>query len=103
MTSAILAGQRVHLIVADLPYGVQHKGQISSLLAQALPGWQVVLRPGGAMALAWESTRLDRQEMMDIFNDNSNLQVLNHHPYDKLQHPVDRVIKKRDVVVARLP
>ena len=47
MTPAILAGQKVHLIVADLPYGVQHKGQISSLLAQALPGWQEVLRPRG--------------------------------------------------------
>jgi hypothetical protein len=103
MTPAILAGQKVHLMVADLPYGVQHKGQISSLLAQALSGSQEVLRPGGAMALAWEFTRLDRREIMEIFNDNSNLQVLNHHPYDALQHPVDRVIKKRDAVVARLP
>ena len=103
MTPVILAGQKVHLIVADLPYGIQHKGQISSLLAQALPGWQRVLRPGGVVTLAWEATRLDRQEMTKLFNDNSNLQVLNHHPYDTLQHPVDRVIKKRDVVVARLP
>jgi hypothetical protein len=103
MTPAILAGQKVHLIVADLPYGVQHKGQISSLMTQALPGWQKVLRSGGVVALAWEATRLDRQEMMELFNDNSNLQVLDHHPYDALQHPVDRVIKKRDIVVARLP
>ena len=101
-TPAILAGQRVHLIVADLPYGVQHKGQIS-LLTQALPDWQEVLRPGGAVALAWDATRLARQEMMGLFTENSNLQVLNHHPYDTLQHPVDRVIKKRDIIVARLP
>jgi SAM-dependent methyltransferase len=103
MTPTILAGQKVHLIVADLPYGVRHKGQISSLLTQALPSWQKVLRPGGAVTLAWEATRLDRQEMIGLFSDNSNLQVLNHHPYDALQHPVDRVIKKRDVVVAQLP
>lgn len=102
MTPTILAGQKVQLIVSDLPYGVQHKGQIS-LLTQALPGWQEVLRPGGAVALAWDATRLDRQEMIRLFNENSNLQVLNHHPYDALQHPVDRVIKKRDVIVARLP
>ena len=55
------------------------------------------------VALAWEATGLDRQEMVKLFSDSSNLQVLNHHPYNALQHPVDRVIKKRDIIVARLP
>ena len=41
---------RPHLIVTDLPYGIQHSGPLHGLLADCLPGWAELLLPGGAIA-----------------------------------------------------
>jgi hypothetical protein len=97
----LITGFRPHLIVADLPYGIQHQGDLSELLRQALPVWADLLPPSGAMVLAWESTRFPRAEMLDTIESTAPLTVLNDPPYDTLAHRVDRVIKQRDVVVAR--
>ncbi|MEE8400413.1 MAG: hypothetical protein V3S89_15485, partial [Desulfobacterales bacterium] len=97
----LIAGfKKTHLIVGDLPYGVQHKGKLRELLSEALPVWTSLLHPGGAMALAWESTRFPRTDMIALIESESPLRVLNRPPYDMLTHQVDRVIKKRDVIVA---
>ncbi|MBN1995436.1 MAG: hypothetical protein JW953_22295 [Anaerolineae bacterium] len=93
--------KKPHLIVADLPYGIQHHGQLTGLLRAALPVWASMLAPGGAMALAWESTRFSRQEMVSLVEAEGPLLVLSEPPYNMLVHRVDRVIKQRDVVVAR--
>jgi hypothetical protein len=53
------------------------------------------------MAMAWESTRFPRDEMIALVEVESGLTVLNDPPYDALAHRVDRVIKQRDVIVAR--
>ena len=92
---------RAHLLVADLPYGIQHQGPLVSLLAEALPVWAGLLLPGGAMALAWDATRFPRTEMLGAVGREVRLTVLNDPPYDALAHRVDRVIRKRDVLVAR--
>lgn len=97
----LISGFRPHLIVADLPYGIQHKGQLTDLLTAALPVWASLLPTGGAMVLAWESSRLDRAEMIELLQRSAPLTVLNGPPYDALAHRVDRVIKERDLVVAR--
>lgn len=98
----LIAGfKHPHLIVADLPYGIQHKGALRDLLRDALPGWVSVLIPGGALALAWDATRFSRERMMAVLNEQERLTVLNDPPYDHLAHRVDRVIKHRDVIVAR--
>jgi hypothetical protein len=93
--------KKPHLIVADLPYGIQHQGKITDLLAGALPEWTSILLPGGAMTLAWESTRFPRRDMTALIEAESRLTVLNKPPYNMLAHRVDRVIKQRDVIVAR--
>lgn len=93
-------GSRMHAIVGDLPYGIQHFSEIASLLEKALPVWERVLLPGGALALAWNATRTDRQQMIDLFTGRSRLRVLNEPPYTQLAHAVDRVIKKRDILLA---
>ena len=54
-------GSRMHAIIADLPYGIQHFGEISALLSQALPVWERLLLPGGTIALAWNATRIERE------------------------------------------
>ncbi|HYI03415.1 MAG TPA: hypothetical protein VD858_00895, partial [Reyranella sp.] len=101
-TSELLAGfGRPHLIVTDLPYGIQHRGPLHGLLADCLPDWAELLVPGGAIAFSWDSTRLDRQEMMALVGKIADLEVVDRPPYDRLAHRVDRVIKRRDVLVAR--
>lgn len=97
----LISGFRPHLIVVDLPYGIQHKGELSDLLTAALPVWSSILPLGGAMALAWESKRFPRAEMIELVQGGTSLTVLNDPPYDALAHRVDRVIKERDLVVAR--
>ncbi|MCE5343957.1 MAG: hypothetical protein LLF96_10320, partial [Eubacteriales bacterium] len=56
-----------HLIVTDLPYGVQHApredkatGTLEGLLQNALPAYQRALMPGGAMALAFNTYTLSK-------------------------------------------
>lgn len=101
-TRDLLAGfGRPHLIVTDLPYGIQHSGPLHGLLADCLPGWADLLVSGGAIAFSWDSTRLDREEMMALVGKVADLEVVDRPPYDRLAHRVDRVIKRRDVLVAR--
>jgi len=70
-----------HAIVGDLPYGVQHgakskpqsQGQSRNamgLLQEAMPGWMQVLKPGGAIVLAWNLFLIKREEMERLFIDN---------------------------------
>jgi hypothetical protein len=103
-SAELLAGlKKPHLIVGDLPYGIQHRGELDSLLREALPAWAALLPPGGALALAWDATRFPRQEMLALAGEACPLTVLNQPPYDALAHRVDRVIKRRDVLVAVSP
>ena len=98
----LLAGfGRPHLVVTDLPYGIQHNAPLADLLARCLPAWAGLMEPGGALAFSWDSTRASRDEMTALVEDLSPLRVLAEAPYDALAHRVDRVIKRRDVIVAR--
>ncbi len=93
-------GPRMHAIVTDLPYGIQHFGEIAGLLNGALPVWERLLLPGGTLALAWNATRIERRDMVACIEQATSLRVLNDPPYTLFEHAVDRVIKKRDIVVA---
>ncbi len=93
-------GPRMHAIVADLPYGIQHYGEISALLAEALPAWQRLLLPGGSLALSWNATHIERDAMMQCIEQYTRLRLCNEPPYTQFAHTVDRVIKKRDIIVA---
>jgi hypothetical protein len=93
-------GPRMHAIVGDLPYGIQHFGEISGMLSQALPVWESMLLPGGTIALAWNATRIERAAITELVERHSQLRVRNGPPYTQFVHTVDRVIKKRDILVA---
>jgi hypothetical protein len=99
---ALLSGFRPHLIVADLPYGIQHHGELAALLTRALPVWASLMPPSGALVMAWESRRYPRPDLVALVEAVGPLTVLNDPPYDAMAHRVDRVIKQRDVLVARL-
>jgi len=75
--------------------------QLVDLLTEALPVWASLLTSGGVIALAWESTRFARDEMIALVESTGLLTVLNESPYNQLVHRVDRVIKQRDIMVAR--
>lgn len=91
--------KRFHLIVTDLPYGIQHRGGLDALLAEALPAWKALLLPGGAMAFAWDATRAPREDVIASVK-AQGWTVCEQAPYDAMGHRVDRVIKNRDVLVA---
>ncbi len=96
----VVGGPRMHAIVGDLPYGIQHFGEISALLSKALPVWEHLLLPGGTLALAWNATRIERAAMVELVEQHTHLKARNDGPYAQLAHAVDRVIKRRDIVVA---
>ena len=93
-------GPHMHAIVGDLPYGIQHFGEISGLLSKALPAWGDLLLPGGTLALAWNATHIKRDAMIELVEQHTHMRVRNDPPYTQLAHTVDRVIKRRDIVVA---
>lgn len=93
--------KRFHLIVTDLPYGIQHHSGLDRLLQNALPVWKSLLLPGGAMVFAWDATRAPREEMVAQVQSHG-WNVLSAPPYDAMAHRVDRVIKARDVIVAAI-
>jgi hypothetical protein len=93
-------GPRMHAIAGDLPYGIQHFGEIAGMLSKALPVWEGLLLPGGAIALAWNATRIERTAMTGLVEQHTQLRIRNDPPYTQLVHTVDRVIKKRDILVA---
>lgn len=96
----VAGGPHVHTIVGDLPYGIQHFGEIAHLLTHSLPIWEQMLLPGGTIALAWNATRIKRAEMVELIQKHTQLQVRNDPPYTQFEHTVDRVIKRRDIIVA---
>ena len=97
----LLSMPRPHLIVGDLPYGIQHVADLTTLLKRALPVWTSLLLPGGTLTLAWETRPLPLSAMLDLLATEPRLRLLDQPPYTQLAHRVDRVIKERDVIVAK--
>ncbi|MGH3296745.1 MAG: SAM-dependent methyltransferase [Trebonia sp.] len=104
------------LVVADLPYGVQHGSHGSGragdgggglsrsplgLLQAAAPAWAKALRPGGALGISW-NTRVARPEDAAEALGAAGLEVLDDGPYRGFRHRVDQAIT-RDVLIARKP
>ena len=93
-------GPHMHAIVGDLPYGIRHFGEIAGMLSNALPVWESLLLSGGTVVLAWNATRVERTAMIDLVEQYTRLRIRNDPPYTQFVHAVDRVIKKRDILVA---
>ncbi len=116
------------LVVADLPYGVQHGSHTGhstghstgraggersrdggralarsplELLRAAAPAWAKALRPGGAAGIAW-NTRVARREDAAEALAAAGLVVLDDGPYRAFRHRVDQAIT-RDILIARTP
>lgn len=95
-----------HLIVTDMPYGVQHApnegGRVSSLerLAGALMrGCAHALKPGGAAAISFNEYTLKKDALASAAQE-AGLLVLSEPPYDDFSHWVEQAVQ-RDVLFAR--
>jgi SAM-dependent methyltransferase len=95
-------------IVTDAPYGVQHGSRTIAaglrrsplqLLAEAVPGWAHLLRPGGALGMSWNTHVAAREEASAVLAE-SGLTVFNDGPYGRFKHRVDASIT-RDILIAR--
>ena len=94
-------------LVTDAPYGVQHGSRSGAelrrspldLLADAVPGWVRLLRPGGAMGIAVNTRVSPRADVLRLLAE-AGLEPLDTPAYRGFEHRVDQAIV-RDVVVAR--
>jgi hypothetical protein len=102
---SLLKRQSADLLVADLPYGVVHgsrtRGKLArgplELLADALPGWTELLRPGGAVGLSWNTHVAPREHALELLVEHG-LEPL--EPTLGFEHRVDQAIT-RDILLAR--
>ena len=103
---ALVRRKPVHLIVADLPYGVQHAPQSDrqpesfvSLLKRALPVWARALSPGGALALSFNTYTLPTRTLVQMIRQVGLIPCLDP-PFDALSHQIEQAVL-RDVVFAK--
>lgn len=96
------------LLVADLPYGVQHAPEnggrpesFETLLRKALPAWREAVRPGGAMALSFNSYTLTKRQL-SLWAQEAGWLPKNEAPLDDLEHYVEQAVN-RDVLVCYRP
>ena len=106
LTGELMKKQPVHLIVSDLPYGVQHapqdgrrKESFTQLMARVLPAWHSALLPGGAIALSFNTLTLKKADLAQLLTEAGFTPLL-EPPYDDFQHFVETAVT-RDFIVAR--
>ena len=113
LTAELLQRRRVDVVVTDAPYGVAHGSRTggrargerdrspAELLAAGIPVWVSVLRPGGALGIAWNTHGLARADLAAICAD-AGLEVCDEGAWSRFAHRVDAGIY-RDLLVARKP
>jgi len=102
------------LVVADLPYGVQHGSHVTGraggrtlarspldLLQAAAPAWARALRPGGALGISWNTLVTRRADAAGALA-AAGLEVLDSARYRAFRHRVDQAIT-RDILIGRKP
>ena len=106
LTGELCKKSPAHLLVADLPYGVQHAPQdgrrtesFMQVMKRALPQWKDAVRKGGAVALSFNTLTLKKADLVQLLAD-AGFTPLTDPPYDDFQHFVEQAVH-RDFVVAR--
>ena len=101
--AALLKPNSVHLMVTDAPYGVQkgtagRQDSIGGTIAAALPGWHSVLKPGGVLAISF-NTHVTRRDALIRLMEKAGFEAVQTA---NLEHWVEQAIS-RDVILARKP
>ena len=95
-----------HVIVTDLPYGIQHAPRetdrkpesFQSLLRRVLPVWIQCLKPGGAVALSFNELTLPVGEVLSCLQD-AGFHPVRDSLFSDLRHEVEQAVS-RNVVFA---
>ena len=102
---AVSRGSNINIIVADLPYGIQHApsggtriASFEGLLDRALPAWADVLVRNGAAAISFNTLTLHRDAVLSALV-RSGLSPVERLPLFSLKHSVEQAVV-RDVVFA---
>lgn len=96
---------KADVLVTDLPYGVQHAPmaghkpeRFTQLLQRVLPSWHQALKPGGAMAISFNTLTLPRATLSALV-EAAGFRVMEAYPYGPMEHFVEQAVT-RDVIVA---
>ena len=81
--------------------GAEVSRRPSELLSVALPIWRSLLRPGSAMAMAWNTKTLQREAFIEAL-ETAGLEPVDERNEWTFSHQVDSSIT-RDVMIARRP
>lgn len=100
-TLALLKAKSVHLMVTDIPYGVQKgtagkQDSIGGTLKAALPAWHDALKPGGVLAMSF-NTYVTRREDLVRTCELAGFEIVET---GSLEHWVEQAIN-RDVILAK--
>ena len=108
LSPALVRHSTVHVITADLPYGIQHAPQFGrkpetfvQLLSRALPVWYRILAPGGALALSFNTLTLPADTAFSLIR-QSGLKLCDDDRFSHFRHDVEQAVV-RDVVFAVKP
>ena len=102
---ALFRRDKAHIIAADLPYGIQHAPQAGSkpeplqrFLLRVLPAWKQSLRPGGALAVSFNTLTLPTEQVKEALI-RSGFRLPKNNLFTCLRHDVEHAVV-RDVVFA---
>ena len=100
---AVCRRHPVHLVVADLPYGVQHAPRFGgktesfgALLSRSLPCWRKAMLPGGVAAVSFNTLTFPTRQVLDIAK-ASGFTPFEGSLFSGLRHEVEQAVV-RDVV-----
>ena len=101
--AALLKPNSVHLMVTDAPYGVQkgtagRQDSIGGTIAAGLPGGHSVLKPGGVLAISF-NTHVTKRDALIRLMEKAGFEAVQTA---NLEHWVEQAIS-RDVILARKP
>lgn len=105
LASSLVRHRPVQLIIADLPYGIQHAPQFGRkpetfirLLTRALPVWKDALASGGALAVSFNTLTLPYDTAADLVR-RSGFSVCEDDRFMHFRHEVEQAVV-RDVIFA---
>lgn len=109
-TNLILKKKCCDIMVADLPYGVQHgskndkdksmdRGPLG-LLKKAVPAWSHVLKTKGSLVLAYNEFTMKYDHVAALLEENG-FKVMNEEPFNNYIHRVDQSINRNLIVAVK--
>ena len=106
LSASVTRKQQPRILIADLPYGIQHAPQSGgktesfvSLLDRSLPEWKKAVTNDGVMALSFNTLTLPADTVVSLL-EKSGWIPLRDEWYSDFRHEVEQAVV-RDVVFAR--